>query len=165
MSELISPTEVKYFISCLFNSEDFTLERSQELAATLIGPHKSFHPQFNPLKDYYSQEMGHSLERVIFYSDQLKKRDELVDRKLQATLIENKYSRDNKRLINLDVGYIAKEQVLLATGKPYAHRIFLGEGVFAELTYFFQNKSFQSLPWTYPDYKHQEKIEFFNQIR
>ncbi len=60
---------------------------------------------------------------------------------------------------------MAKEQVLLATGKPYSHRIYLSDGVFAELVYYFKEKSFHKVSWTYPDYQHEEKIKFFNSIR
>ena len=84
---------------------------------------------------------------------------------MKATAIEIKKSNDNKRLINIDIGYVAKEQVILATGKPYSHRIYLSEGVHAELVYTFQDKSFKSLPWTYPDYQDEEKIALFNRIR
>ncbi len=166
MSVLQAPTLVKYFYSILYNQEHISLEKIKEiLAEEHDGELFVFTPEFNPLTEYYSKEMGQNLKRVIFYQKQLEERDLLVPRKIWATKVEQKNSKDNKRLVNIDVGYVAKEQVLLATGKPYSHRIYLGEGVFAELVYFFKEKTFKSVPWTYPDYQHEEKVQFFNSVR
>ncbi len=68
-------------------------------------------------------------------------------------------------MVNIDIGAVYKEQVLLSTSKPYSHRIYLRDGVHAELTYTYENKSYHFLPWTYPDYQHEEKLEFFNSLR
>lgn len=165
MSKLLEPTKVKYFFSVLFNTEKFSANTVQELLESKFGELKTFNPSFNPLEEYYSKEMGPKLNRVIYYSIDSISRDHFVDYKIWATDIEVKNSNDNKRLINIDVGYVAKEQVLLATGKPYSHRIYLRDGVFAELVYFYKEKTFHKVPWTYPDYQHDEKIQFFNSIR
>lgn len=165
MSKLSTPSKVKYFYSVLFN-DMHSFEHIKKLMETNFFTTDYFSPQFNPLLEYYSHEMGDGLKRAIFYSHELLGREELVSKKLLATEIEiRNSSTDQKRSINIDVGQVAKEQVILATGKPYSHRIYLSDGVYAELVYFYQNKSFQKVNWTYPDYQHQEKIEFFNSIR
>ncbi len=45
---------------------------------------------------------------------------------------------------------------MLATGKNYLHRIYLGRGVYADLTLIYEKGGFQPLPWTYPDYASPE---------
>ncbi len=166
MSKLLSPTQVKFFYSILFDENTFEISKILNLLNLNLESSESFYPEFNPLQDYYSKEMGPNLKRVIIVNSKLSERDELVPKKLWATETEIKYSRqDETRTINIDVGYIAKEQVILSTGKPYSHRIYLGSSVFCELVYTFQNKTFHKVPWTYPDYQHQEKIEFFNSVR
>lgn len=166
MSVLTQPTPVKYFYSCLYNTDYFTSD--DELLNALAGfvsELNKFEPSFNPLMNYYAKEMGDKLKRVIFFDHSFRERDEIVGLKKKATAVEQKFSKENRRLINIDVGYVAKEHVILATGKPYSHRVYLQEGVYAELVYTYQDKTFKSLPWTYPDYQHEEKIQFFNQFR
>ncbi|MBP1750969.1 MAG: putative GTP-binding protein, partial [Deltaproteobacteria bacterium] len=62
-------------------------------------------------------------------------------------------------------GYIALEHVILATTKGYAHRLYIGKGIHADLTLMFNNGSFRALEWTYPDYAEPETIALFNKWR
>ena len=165
MSKLLEPTKVKYFFSILFDMKSHGPSDIETIVLEKIREIHSFEPQFNPLTEYYSKEMGDNLKRVIYYSLVPESRNLFVPLKLWATEKEIHHSLDNLRTLNIDVGYVAKEQVLLATGKPYSHRIFLESGIYAELVYFFKEKTFHKVPWTYPDYQHQEKIDFFNRIR
>lgn len=161
MSELSQPTKVRYFASCLYqNKVDIKshLESKFKIYDELL-------PSFNPLINYYEKEMGDQLERKIFIFDKIGERDFLVDAKIWAQNLEMDTSVQGSRILNIDMGYIAKEQVLLATGKPYSHRIYLNQGVYAELVYTYSDKTFKSLSWTYPDYQHPEKISFFNKFR
>ena len=67
--------------------------------------------------------------------------------------------------MNIDPGYVSLEQMILATTKKANHRPYLGEGIYAELTYRFIHGSFQSLEWTYPDYRLPQSMGFFTQVR
>ena len=42
--------------------------------------------------------------------------------------------------------------MVLATTKGFAHRIYLGSGIFADLTLVYENGTYRGLEWTYPDY-------------
>lgn len=119
------------------------------------------------MKEYYSKEMGHekSLRRYFFFLSDKKSRDHLIEYKILSEKIEKNLSRDGHRIVNLDPGYIGLDQVVLATGKPYSHRLYLGQGVYGELTYTYQNSSYKTLQWTYPDYSSDETIKLFNFIR
>ena len=57
------------------------------------------------------------------------------------------------------------ENLVLATGKSQAHRIYLGEGVFGDLTLIFRKGTYQPLPWTYPDYASRELIAVLEEVR
>ncbi len=161
MSQLNRPTDVRYFCSCLYKeSIDVSVVLGQKFQII-----EAFEPSFNPLSEYYSKEMGTDLKRTIFFFDEVSRRENLVGYKLWADRIERETSVEGRRTINIDVGYIAKEQVLLATGKPYSHRIYLSDGVFAELVYTYSDKTFKSLSWTYPDYQAEEKISVFKRFR
>ena len=129
------------------------------------------HPFF-PMKEYYSKEMGDPklLQRLFGVSLSLQSRDDFLGAKIWSTDKENQMSQVDScgvkfRTLNLDLGCLSLENMQLATGKPYAHRIYLGKGVYSDLTYLFQNKSYEPLSWTYPDYREKEIINFFNSVR
>jgi hypothetical protein len=54
---------------------------------------------------------------------------------------------------------------VLATGKNYSHRIYIGEGIYAELTLVFERGAFRPLPWTYPDYADRPLRDFLQRVR
>ncbi len=57
------------------------------------------------------------------------------------------------------------ENFVLATTKNYSHRPYLGQNIFADLTYHFHQGQFEFLPWTYPDYRDPKKVEFLSWAR
>ena len=115
--------------------------------------------------DYYCREMGSPLYRLILVFSELVDRDSMPGIKTEANKIENNFLEHGKRRINIDPGLITLENICLATTKPYTHRIYLGKGIWAEITLMYKGESYQKLEWTYPDYGSNELIEFFNGIR
>ncbi|MEO0250559.1 MAG: DUF4416 family protein, partial [candidate division WOR-3 bacterium] len=57
------------------------------------------------------------------------------------------------------------DHLVLATHKKSAHRPYLRNGTYADLTLLYCQKSFQPLEWTYPDYGSPEIIEIMNRLR
>ncbi len=165
MSDLKPATQALVFFSVLYQEDKI----GPGEIVSLLGPRYS-HPiifthNFFPMKDYYSKEMGSGLKRCFFFYPDAIERTELVDIKKECDALEKAHLQDQGRTFNIDPGLICLDQVLLSSGKPYSHRIYLGEGVFAELTYQFQGKSYETLSWTYPDYQHPEIIAKFNWMR
>jgi hypothetical protein len=91
--------------------------------------------------------------------------DAFADIKIKTNEIEEKLKGGENRTVNVDPGYIALSKLALATTKDYVHRIYVGKGMYAEVTLYFKDGTFQSFPWTYPDYKTPEIISIFNHIR
>ncbi|MEN6621813.1 MAG: DUF4416 family protein [Smithella sp.] len=115
--------------------------------------------------DYYSREMGKNLVRRFLSIEKLIKPEKLPDIKLATNEIENDFAQNDNRLVNIDPGYIAKGHLILATGKRYAHRPYLRDGIYADLTLIYQNKKFCPLPWTYPDYADEKQLSMLAKIR
>lgn len=115
--------------------------------------------------DYYRNEFGINLKRKFISFKKLILPQSLPKIKIITNIIEKKLSRAGLRLINIDPGYIDTAKLILASTKDYRHRIYLNNGVYAEVTLFYQNKSFRPWEWTYPDYKTPDYIALFNQIR
>jgi len=115
--------------------------------------------------DYYAAEMGAGLKRKFISFHKLIPMQDLYRVKLYTNRLEEKLSISKLRQLNLDPGYLDSAKLVLASTKDYAHRIFLRKGIFAEITLSFRENSFSGNDWTYPDYRSQEYIAIFNQIR
>jgi len=115
---------------------------------------------------YYEREMGHPLRRCFLSFKTLIDRQALVTVKRVSNQIENDLAKeDGRRTLNLDPGYVTDYQLVLASGKNFSHRIYLGEGVFADLTLVFREKKFEPLPWTYPDYRQAPLMDALMAVR
>ncbi len=115
--------------------------------------------------NYYEREMGPGLMRRMAAFKPLIEQNTLSAIKLKTNAIEREFSKDKNRSVNIDPGYMLRERFVLATGKNFAHRIYIGDHIYADLTLIFQKGSFQPLPWTYPDYKAQDMQSFLYQVR
>jgi len=115
--------------------------------------------------EYYKNEMGEGLKRKFFSFSKIVLPEKLERIKKFTNSIEADFSKEGKRTVNIDPGYVEAGKLVLLSTKNYTHRIYLGGGIYAESTLYFQNGTFRSWPWTYPDYKTQEYIEFFNRVR
>jgi len=114
---------------------------------------------------YYEREMGPGLMRRMAAFKPLIDQSSLSAIKLKTNAIEREFSKNQKRSVNIDPGFMLRERFVLATGKNFAHRIYIGDHIYADLTLIFQKGSFQPLPWTYPDYKATNMQSFLYQVR
>lgn len=168
MSLLSLPGPGLFFGSALFNCQDLDFITVFNIWSERFGHSIEFHHDFFPMKDYYSSQMGEAqfLKRVIFMGLTPCNREDLVMHKIWADQLEKKITEEKSyRALNLDIGLLTTENVTLATGKNFSHRIYLGFGVFSDLNLKIENKSFKALPWAYPDYAHPDFIQFFNWSR
>ena len=116
---------------------------------------------FDKFTHYYEKEMGSGLvKRFLIFSYNLEKND-LIKVKKETTEIENEFSKDGNRTINLDPGYVNKEELVLASFKKGTnYKEDLGEGVYAHKVLEF--KDGVKIFWhTFPDYKVRENQDFF----
>lgn len=113
--------------------------------------------------DYYQEEMGRDLKKKFLSFQRLISPEEIVEIKLFSNSVEGKYMFQGKRRINLDPGYVNYDQVVLVSTKMSPHRIYMGKGIYGEVTLYFYQGHFHAFPWTYPDYK--EHIKVFEEMR
>ena len=115
--------------------------------------------------DYYNEEMGPNLKRRFLSFKGHVSLEDIYEVKLKTNSLERRFSEDGHRTVNIDPGYLDLSKLVLFSTKDYTHRIYIAKGIFAEATLFYQNKTFNPWPWTYPDYKTKSYIEIFNHIR
>lgn len=114
---------------------------------------------------YYAAEFGENLKRRFVAFEEFVHPGELAEIKLRTNALEMEWAVGGKRRINIDPGYVSHSKLVLATTKNHAHRIYLGRGIYAEVTLHFRDGTFRGWPWTYPDYSSSPLIALFNQIR
>jgi hypothetical protein len=115
--------------------------------------------------DYYAAEMGSPLSRRLAAFKDLIDQDALDRAKTTTNAIETAFSLEGRRRVNLDPGYLLAERFVLASGKNHAHRIYIGSGIYADLTLIYRHSGFKPLPWTYPDYRDKRLQQFLLRVR
>ena len=115
--------------------------------------------------DYYADEMGTELTREFVSFAGLAGPETLAELKLAANRIERENLHDGARTVNIDVGYLDYHKVVLASTKRGPQKIYLGQGIWADITLMYENGRFNSLPWTFPDFRNGAYDSFFLQVR
>lgn len=134
---------------------------SQELGALdMASPWLAF-----DFTTYYAREMGSPLKRRLLVFRDLVEQTRLPAVKRMTNAIEDRYLKDGRRRVNIDPGYLLPERFVLATGKNFTHRIYVGDGIYADLTLIYHKGAFRTLPWTYPDYADRRLIDFLTLVR
>ena len=103
--------------------------------------------------DYYKEEMGTGLLRKWVAIDKIIPENELADFKNMAVEWEKERTFEGRRTVNCDPGGICDNRVVLVTTKNFSHRIYMGKGIFGEVTLIYIGDGFQPQRWTYSDYK------------
>jgi hypothetical protein len=118
---------------------------------------------------YYEPTMGPSLCKQLLAFQNLVAADCLVDVKQCTNSLEAEWAGGGlypePRPLNLDPGLLTLGKFMLATTKDQAHRIYVGQGIFAEVTLSFQTGAYEPWPWTYADYREAEVRAFLGQAR
>ena len=119
--------------------------------------------------NYYEAEMGSDIHRQFISFERLIDAGTLAEMKLFTNTVEQNFTikkpEGDARCVNLDAGYLCLAKLVLASTKDHAHRIYLRDGIYAEITLRYYRKTFQAWEWTYPDYRLPKYIAIFNKIR
>lgn len=118
---------------------------------------------------YYEKSMGSKLLRQFFLFAPGYRCEDLAHTKLSTNALEAEIAKKSlwpvERPINLDPGYLTLSKLVLASTKNHSHRIYLRDRIYAEITLYYQKKTYQPWPWTFPDYASPLYIDFFNSAR
>lgn len=165
MGEITNFTPEKLIIAVLLSNNEIL----EEVVSTLtdnFGPvdYRSELLEFN-YTEYYNLEMGNNIKRFFLSFKNLINPEDLPDIKILTNKLENSFSVNSRRKVNLDPGMLSVKRFILATSKDNGHRIPMQKGIYGEVTLLFISKNFQTLPWTYVDYRTEEYSEILKEIR
>ncbi len=105
------------------------------------------------MTDYYCSEMGNSLNRKIISLEQLVSPEILAIFKQTTNSIEDSLRINDMRKINLDCGYLDFYKLVLASIKFGGQKIYLKDGVYADIIAYYNKGNFEPFFWTFPDFK------------
>lgn len=160
-----SPPPVKLIIAVLYSDEDLlTVARNRLIEK--FGP-LDFTSQNFPfeLTDYYVPEMGAPIVRRFWGFAQLISPDALARVKLATNALENELAVDGKRRVNLDPGYLDPDKLVLASAKYNGQKIYLADGIWADLTLHYEKGHFTAYPWSFADFRRGEYEKTFLRLR
>jgi hypothetical protein len=165
MSRPVSPRPAKLVVGA-FTADRALLPRLAEDLEAHWGPIDIVSPWLPfDFTDYYRAEMGAPLFRRLVSFRTLLPQESLVAVKLATNRLEEQFRAPAGRRVNIDPGCLLLERFVLATGKNYSHRIYLGGGIYADLTLVYRQGSYRALPWTYPDYADPRMLAFLGRVR
>ena len=174
MGEPTEPQPVMLIVAA-FSRWPEAIGRAREILQNRYGPIVLDSPVFDFVEThYYDDAMGPGLKKQFFAFEHLIHAEELAGIKLASNAIEREFAREGQwaaektgvtRPINLDPGYLNAGKWVLATTKDQAHRLYLAQGIYAEVTLRFQGGEFVPWPWTYPDFRREDYHAFFKVAR
>jgi len=190
MGQLRKPPLVTPFTAMLAGDAAY-FAAAKPLLEELLGPIALESPLY-PFDSttYYAATMGPNLQRKFFVFERLADAGSLPAWKLATNALEAQLcehlraaalplspspSREGvgggaerdipARPINLDAGYLTGAKLVLASTKDFAHRLYLRDGIFAEITLSFRGDAWASHQFTFPDFKSGIYDGFLRQAR
>jgi hypothetical protein len=162
-SEVIAP--VKLFLVTLHRDPEILHNATSDLIK-LFGPIDWQSEDFSfDVTDYYKKEMGAELLRRFLSFENLIMPDEIAEIKIQTCEVENKYRNENGRQINLDPGYLDTYKVVLASTKFGGQKIYVGSGIYADMTLVMYKGRWEGFAWGFPDFKSRRYDVVLSKIR
>ena len=157
-------------VMAAFSRHDDALDWAKAQATSIWGPVALASPAFDFQETkYYDATMGTGIKKCFWAFEQLMDPAELPDSKRTTNDWEAQFANlgwhAEPRPLNLDPGYLTLAKLVLASTKDHAHRIYLSQGIFAEVTLFYKNHSWQHRDWTFPDYRRADYQTYFLDCR
>lgn len=166
----IRPLPPAMLIAAVITRYAEALRWTIERAATNWGPPALQSPTFRfDETSYYVPTMGTELGKTFLAFEPPFDAGTLADVKHRTNAWEAEYAaaagHAESRPLNIDPGYITTAKLVLASTKDHAHRIYLRDGMFAEITLMYRHGRWESHEFTFPDYRRADYHEFFSQCR
>ncbi|MDZ7344929.1 MAG: DUF4416 family protein, partial [candidate division KSB1 bacterium] len=127
------PVPVKLIVAVLSSDENRLVEARAQLIEQ-FGPIDFISPSFPfAVTNYYVPEMGAPIVRIFYAFTHLVSPGDLARIKLVTNMIEDKLAINRQRRVNLDPGYLDFDKFVLASAKYNGQKVYLADGIWADL--------------------------------
>jgi len=169
MGDINDPKPALLLIA-VFSRYEEAFAWAEHRAIEQFGPLLEKSPAFEFTEtDYYEASMGAELKKQFFVFQSQIDPGTLPEIKRLTNEWERQYAADSShvesRPLNLDPGYLTSAKLVLASTKDHAHRLYLRDGIYAEVTLNYRNRGWKHFDWTFPDYQRRDYQEFFSRCR
>jgi hypothetical protein len=156
---------VKLIVGILWSRQEPLMDATEELVRSygeidFTGPDRRF-----DTTGYYEAEMGANLKRRIVSFHRLVLPDILISAKHACNGIEDRLAGGDGRMVNLDVGYLDHNKVVLASFKGAGQKIYVKDGVWADMVARYRAGRYLPFEWTFPDFRDGRYDDELLQIR
>ncbi len=159
------PSKALLFSGILYSNDSWYL-KAFELLVSKFGEIAMCSPPITwDFSDYYKDELGDKIIRRFVFFKNLIEQNELSRIKIITNNLEELLATGNKRNVNLDPGYLTPAKIVLASTKDYSHRIYLNNGIYAEVSLIYKKNCFIPYLNTYKDFQDNRYIEIFMTAR
>lgn len=166
MGQALPFEKEKLTVAVIYHDPEI-LDAALEKLTAAFGPTDAVSEEYSFSKEfstYYDEEIGGEGFRRIYSFERPVDPAGQADIKTFTNAVEAEFSKEGKRKINLDPGFINIGRLLLATTKPAGFRIPLKNGIYTEITLFFAKGGWHDLPWTYRDYSSPSVKDFLTKV-
>jgi hypothetical protein len=153
MPPLPLPIPVKLFIAAIYHPYAPSAVFMKHCVAEFGEPDYMGSPVPFEGTDYYTPEMGSGLLRFFFSFGRLIDPESLPAVKIACIALEDRFRLAGGRLVNLDCGYLDYDRVVLASTKSGPFKLYLGQGIWGDMTLHYEKRIFIPFPWTFADFK------------
>jgi hypothetical protein len=102
---------------------------------------------------YYEREFGTPLYRLALSFEGLASAHELAYWKRTAVELEKEFVHLESRVYNLDIGYMDTNKLVLGSLKQGNEKIYLGQGVYADMLLKYAKGVWTSFDWAFVDFR------------
>lgn len=161
------PDKALLFTGILYSNEDYYIKAYKSLEDSFGGIAMEGPPLIWDYSEHYREELGKPIYRRFLFFNNLLEQEKLAQIKLATNKIEHVLSENGKRTVNLDPGYLTPAKIVLASTKDYSHRLYLGSGIYGEVTMMYDKGKRQYIPHinTYRDYNDEMYKRIFSIAR
>ncbi len=157
-------------IAALVSRFDHALEWGRAQLIERYGPVEMASTVFDFTEtEFYTKSMGEDLRKQFVAFRTPFDPANIAETRIHSNRLEQEYAgsfeQDVERPLNIDPGYISEAKLVLVTTKDRDHRIYLQDGIYAEVTLHFRGGGWQAQRWTYPDYQREDFQDFFSGCR
>lgn len=156
MAAIHPPLPCKLIVGLLAGRAE-VLAAATEALASLYGRIDLASPQWQfSFTQYYQAQMGNNLLRQFLAFEKLIVPSDIVAIKRRTNQLEEELAQrfpgGPSRPANIDPGYLTEGKLVLASAKGLAHRVYMDQGIYAEITLTFVHGRWVAHPYTFPDY-------------
>lgn len=165
LENLERPRGASFFCLLAFQSEDtlFEVKSATEKRFSEILYESNSLPKYTP--DSFEKEIAFPsrFTKVLSYKQRIH-REELVQKKKEAVEIQIQLQKKDPSLLILP-GYVTSHNIILAKSKDDFHRIYLYQGVYAEIVYQFIEGKLMPTKESLPFFRERDVLYFFSTLR